>query len=389
MMSAVEWVVLVIAVIMIVAATHPFVTYPLSLPLIRRVTRRRALPEGAAMPEAARSVAVVSCAYNEEASLPAKLESLRALASRHPDLQVFFYSDGSTDGTDALLAAAGHPVRLVRGAGRQGKSIGINTLMEQVTSDIVIFNDANVLIDVDAVGRLLAYFEDPTIGLVSGQVTRRTKAQSASIATTASYYSLEQRLKVLESDIETTVMADGSLYAIRRPLFRPLGADMIEDAFTSASILCDGYRLVHAPDVHGVELDDTPPWLELRRKRRIAARAFRCHMALWPRLRRMSWLRLYMYLSHKFVRWLSGWLVLAAGVLLAALFLVWFPLLAAGSLLVLLALAVLVARGRMRRLDRLAAFVGAFVYTSLGVLDTLRGRSYVVWTPVRSGREAR
>lgn len=388
-MTAVQACAVAAAVLLLLAAAHPFGTYPLSLLAIRRL-RRPAAPVPPGGDASALSVAILICAYNEEACLPRKLESLRALKARHPGLRVLVYSDGSTDRTDVILAAAGGTVEAVLGRGRRGKSVGINAMMRRVADvDLVVLNDANVTLDPESVANLRRRFLDPSVGLVNGHVTRRTTgAASASVATTAAYYDREQRLKVLESELDTTVMSDGSLYAIRRRLFRELDPDAMEDTFTSLSILCDGHRLVQAPDVRGEETDDTPPLRELRRKRRIACRAFRCHLRLWPRLRRLPPLRLYMYLSHKLLRWLSGWLAAGAALLLLAAT-------AASSPATALALAAAAVAGSVAGAAalrnrpyglpaRAAAIAGAFAYTSLGVLDALRGRTYTTWTPVRT-----
>jgi hypothetical protein len=212
-----------------------------------------------------------------------------------------------------------------------------------------------------------------------GTVRRVAGTGEATAAVTEVYYRLEQRLKRLETELGTTVMSDGSLYAIRCCLFRPIPPTIMDDAFTSTSILCDGHRLVQSDRLLGWEADEAPPHLERARKRRIAAQAFRCHLFLWPRLRRLPPLRLYMYLSHKFLRWLSGFLLAAGlGCGLAALALA-APAVAALVLAAAAALAALAPRWARRA----AAMAGSFAFTSLGVVDALAGRTHVPWTPVR------
>ena len=63
---------------LLVAAAHPFVTYPLSLKLVRPRPREVRRSGGVR-----RSVAICMCAYNEAAVIVAKVEQLIDLAVRH------------------------------------------------------------------------------------------------------------------------------------------------------------------------------------------------------------------------------------------------------------------------------------------------------------------
>lgn len=369
----------------IALALHPFVTYPLSLLAIRAWRGHRA-PAVAGSAERPPSVALLVCAYNEEASLPAKLANLGALVDRHPDLDIRIYSDASTDRTDELLRAADRRFTIVIGRNRQGKGAGINALMERMTADLVIFSDANVLLGLDVVERTTSHFRDPEVGLVCGTVRRLVDGSTASPAVTAAYYRFEHWLKGLESGIDTTIMSDGSLYAIRRSLFRPLRLDLMDDASTSTSILCDGHRMLQVDDVRGSEPDETSFMRELARKRRIACQAFRCHLEMRAQLRELPWLRAYMYYSHKVVRWFSG-VLMAAGLGVLAIWAALAMPTMAGivvlGLVVIAAVASLIARPLVERAGAVAA---ALTYASLGALDALRGRTYIPWTPVRAPR---
>lgn len=373
---------LVCAVLLAALGLHPFVTYPLSLVAMRRWLHV-APPSGVLPAPVSPSVSLVFCAYNEAAVLPAKLANLEAVRAREPDLQVHVYVDGSNDGSVELMQAQANRYRVVIGETRQGKSVGMNRLLAGVTSDLVMFTDANIELDPEAIGRVRRHFADPAVGGICGHISHRVADNDGAPAATAGYWQLEQWLKRLESEIDTTLMADGSLFVIRRRLFREVPSDIIDDMFTSASVMCDGYRLLQVDDVCGYELIEARTGQEVRRKRRIVCRAYRCHRLLWPRLRLLPWHRVYMYLSHKYLRWLSGVLLLAAALLAGLALLLTFPLLvgwlAVLGVVLLGALFVL----RRRWFEMLQAGFMGLLAPGLGVLDALRGRTYVTWTPVR------
>jgi cellulose synthase/poly-beta-1,6-N-acetylglucosamine synthase-like glycosyltransferase len=381
----------VLATVLAVLGLHPFVTYPLSLLALRAWRGERRAPAGPAPSrheQAAPSVAIVFCAYNEERPLPAKLASIEVLMARHPELGVHVYSDCSSDRTDAILlehAARHEPgrFRVVLGEERRGKSAGMNRLLEGVTSELVIFTDADIKLRPDLIENVARHFADPEVGCVCGHLAPVRAGEGGAAATSSGYRRFDEWLKHMESTVDTTVAANGGLFAIRRRLFRPVPPDIIDDMFTSVSILCDGYRLVHAEDVIGTEEPQASTRSEMRRKRRIACRCFRCHRLLWPRLRKMPWLRRYMYLSHKYVRWWSGALLAAAGLLGAMALLLASPLLAA-ALLGLALVAAGLAFACQRRLFEIARAVLVGIFSpSLGVADALAGKTYVVWAPGR------
>ncbi|MBV9655813.1 MAG: hypothetical protein JOZ42_14755, partial [Acetobacteraceae bacterium] len=200
------------------------------------------------------------------------------------------------------------------------------------------------------------------------------------------YWRLEERIKDLESLTGSTMGADGSIFAIRRALHRPPPPDIIDDMFVSLSILCGGHRVVRAPDAFAFEQTTSRSGEEFRRKIRISCQAFNVHRLLWPRLRALPLLDRYKYVSHKLLRWVAVYFLLLAGLCAAAGFarLGWwiaFALtLAAGALPV----AGLLTRGGPLR--KLADVMLAFAATGIGVLRSVRGDRFQIWTPPASAR---
>jgi cellulose synthase/poly-beta-1,6-N-acetylglucosamine synthase-like glycosyltransferase len=366
-------------------AVHPFTTYPATLAVAARFGAERPLRTG--VPAADARVAFCVCAYNEAAIIRAKIENMLAMRAAVPALELLVYVDAAADGTAAIAQEYADRITVVAGATRQGKTVGMNTLVAATEAEFVVFSDANVRFAPDAIPRLLAPFADPGVGCVCGHLIYTGSDGSATAATGSAYWRLEERIKQLESRTGSTMGADGSIFAIRRALHRQPPPDIIDDMFVSLSVLCDGWRIVRAADARAYEATVSRPREEFRRKMRIACQAFNVHRLLRPRLRRLpAWDR-YKYLSHKLLRWLSGYLLVAAGGLylagLAALG-AWVPL---G--ISVFAGAALLAVGLVRPHSlpgKLLDMAGAFAATSLGVLRSLRGDRFQVWTPPASAR---
>ena len=369
------WLLLAVCLLLLV---WPFLIYPLILRLLPARPVRRA--DGGPMP----SVSLLFCAYDEAAALPGKVANLRMLKARHPALEIFAFDDGSSDGTGDLLAQAGDLLTLVRGPGRSGKAHGMKRLAALATGDVLVFTDANVLLDAEAIDRLLPYYADETIGGVLGSLRYDGAQSSASASVGALYWRLEEHLKDLESRSGNVMGADGSIFSIRRALYPDFPDSVLDDLTVSMAVVFVGRRLVKAPDVIARETMVARREDEYRRKVRIAARSWHTHRHLRPALARMSGLDRFKYASRKLVRWFGGaWIALGAA---AVFVLLWrlAPLaaIALGAAAILFAMLAL----QMRRgpLAVIMDLLLAYLATLRGIMLAMRGRTFTVWTPAKS-----
>jgi cellulose synthase/poly-beta-1,6-N-acetylglucosamine synthase-like glycosyltransferase len=328
------------------------------------------------------------CAYNEERVIEAKMTNLLGLKRENPGVEILVYVDAATDRTAELLRAYGDEIRLVVGAERTGKTHGMNLLVSLATKPILLFTDANVMLDVHVPSRLMRYFADPTIGCVSGHLRYTNPEDSVTANTGSLYWRLDEWTKHLETATGSAVGADGSLFAIRRELHRPPPDDIIDDMYVSMMIGFEGYRVVQADDVIAFEESVSVARDEFNRKVRIGCCAFNAHRALWPQVREQDGLSVYKYVSHKLIRWCTIYFLVAGiacfelGLVLAG------DGLAAGCFAAVGALGLLLGatttRGPFAQAwDILAAFAG----TGLGVLRAVRGQRLRTWTPVSSIRK--
>lgn len=358
---------------------HPYITYPLSLLAFR--VRRPVLNPEAARP----SATLVFCAYNEAGSIREKIANLRQIKEIAPDIQFKAYVDLSTDDTLAILREHADLID-VRGARqRTGKALGMRHLVAAINTDIIIFTDANVIVEPSSVPRLLEYFSDPQIGGVCGQLIYVNPDESPTSSVSSIYWRLEETIKRWESRSGSTMGADGSLFATRRANYPEVPEHLLDDFIVSMSVVFDGLRLVSAPDVRAYERSAVASVDEFRRKRRIACRAYSSHRHLVPRLARMSIINLYKYLSHRFIRWYG-----AAFAALSALFgLAWIDAsfgrlwMLGFTILGALAIAVVLAQRRGPG-AKIRALLLAIVATLLGVIDAWRGKRYQTWQPAQT-----
>jgi cellulose synthase/poly-beta-1,6-N-acetylglucosamine synthase-like glycosyltransferase len=365
---------------------HPFITYPWSLIVLQALRpQKRIINEE--IPADRLNCAICVCAYNEERVIAHKVENLLALREREPGLELLVYVDGSSDRTAEILAAYGSQISLHVAAERHGKTHGMNLLASKARAPIVIFTDANVIMDMDCVRNLRRYFADPEVGCVCGNLVYTNGEASVTAASGSAYWRFEEAVKKLEMESGSVMGADGSVFAIRRSLHQPPPEHIIDDMYVSLMILCRGYRVIQASDALAYEDSVVSAREEFTRKARIACQAFNVHRLIWPQLRRLDAITVYKYVSHKWIRWLAIYFLAAACVAFAAALIVAGRGAAAAMLAACIASALLIGHfSSMKPFAQIAGLVAAFAGTGLGVWRSLQGERYQTWTPAASIR---
>ena len=224
---------------------YAYAGYPLLLLLLSR--RGRGSGAGVSpAPVSWPSVAVLIPAHNERANIDAKVANTNALI--YPGrLRVSFISDGSTDGTnERVRAVADGRTTLIELTGRGGKAAALNTALADTTEDIVVFSDASIMLAPDAIERIVAPFNDPVIGCVSGE------DRIAGAGGEGLYGRYELYVRRQESALGSIVGASGSFYAQRRELCEPFGTLAIDGNAPSAPVATANplaQRLIGAGDL--------------------------------------------------------------------------------------------------------------------------------------------
>lgn len=288
---------------LIILFAYPFLIYPLVIMLWAR--RQKRVSEYL-QPDYFPHVAMVICALNEQGIIGEKISNALSLDYPSNKFTIVVVSDGSTDRT-AEIVRSYQPsgVVLVDQKIRRGKIANLNEIIPLRSEEIILLSDANVIYHRDAIKHLVARFADDSIGCVTGKVIL-TDTTPDLHASTKQYYSLEWTLQKDSAAVYSMVGADGAMYALRRELFHPCPNDtLIEDLVIPMDIISQRKRVVFEPQALAWEkgVESIPE--EFRRRVRIAAGAAQGLLRgnVWPKnAPARFW---YIFLSHKFLRWLS------------------------------------------------------------------------------------
>lgn len=303
-----------------------FAAYPLLVQTLARLRPRARSVAGALNRAQFPSVTLIIAAYNEERVIAGKLANSLALDYPEELLEIIVVSDGSTDRTHEIVGGfAGQGVIALHDPPRSGKSAALNRAVAAAAGDIILFSDANNDFNSAAVRIMIRHFVDERVGGVCGRKSIVAAPDRQASEGDSLYWRYESAIKKAESDLGIMTTADGEIFAIRRELWHPIPADVInDDAEITFAMVRDGYRIVYEPDAVSSELASARLEEDFRVKVRMIAGGFQTVQRHWRQLLPPRSAFAWAFLSHKLLRWLIPLLLVA--VLLASLTLVGLPI---------------------------------------------------------------
>jgi cellulose synthase/poly-beta-1,6-N-acetylglucosamine synthase-like glycosyltransferase len=323
-------------------------------------------------------------AYNESSVIALKIENSLALDYAPELLEVVVVTDGSDDGSVGIVESyAARGVRLFHQPQRQGKVAAINRAMPLLNGEIVVFSDANAMLERRALRMLARNFADPEVGGVAGE--KRVTGGGEGL-----YWRYESFLKRCDSALSSVMGAAGELFAIRRDLFEAPPSDVLLDDFLISLRLVErGWRVVYEPEAFVTEKPSPSLAGEWQRRARNAAGGFqamrRLPGLLKPERGRVAW----QYFSHRVLRWaVTPFLlptVYGLNLLLLALPFYRLVLLAQTAFYVAALLGYVLARRGVQRGPLYAVFYFCFTNaaTLAGFWRYVTGTQPVTWIKVR------
>lgn len=371
---------------------YAYVGYPVLIGLIARQLGRTDSALRSDSTEDLPELTVLIAAHNAEDCLTERIENILACDYPAQRVNVLVASDGSTDGTCRVVAQfADSRVRAVSFHERRGKSATLIAAVDLVETPLIVFTDATTQFDPQALRRLARHFADPNVGLAAGKVMMVDQNGSASESL---YWKIENKIRGWEARLGITLGASGSIYAIRRSMFVTPSRPTINDdlVFPILIRMTHQCRVVFDPSAGAYTSSTGGMYAEFLRRQRIGIGAFQCLSPLRSGLLRWEnrW-QAAAFVSHKLIRWIGPFLLLAA--FISNLILVADPVFKVLALLQLLgygAAAYGILTTRQNLASRLArtgtSFVVMNVAIGFGICRWLIGDDRVIWNPTERPR---
>jgi cellulose synthase/poly-beta-1,6-N-acetylglucosamine synthase-like glycosyltransferase len=327
-------------------------------------------------------------AYNEQRNIAAKIENTLGLDYPADKLEVLVVSNGSVDRTDEIVRGYTDPRVQLIVMPQPGKMEALNEGVRRATGEVLVFTDADFLLDHHTLREIGRKFADPEVGGVCG--ARNTSVVREGDATgegEGMYARWDKWQKVRESRIGSVFAADGLLYAIRRSLYIPItDPAQSDDMAISMRVVTQGYRLLYEPNATAYEKATVRASEEFVRKIRITNHSVSALLKLGAPLFTSGFYSVEL-LSHKLIRHFIAYFLIP--LLIANIFLVRvspFYVVALAGQLAIYGLALIgmvvrdkpIGRSRFFTVPYYFCFVNAAAF--FGILTMFRKHKLTAWS---------
>ena len=252
-------------------------------------------------------VSVVIAAHNEADNIKQRIENIILQDYPKKNLEIIIVSDGSNDNTNNIVEELMNKpdviLRLLFHNPAKGKPFSINQGVSASNGEIIVFTDCRQRFSSDAIRHLVNNFNDDKVGCVSGELVFKNTLGSPIQGEMGAYWNFEKWLRKLESKTGAVPGATGSIYAIRKNLFKTIPEKtLIDDVLIPLNISMQGYRVIF--DSQAVAFDSVSKDLEQEKRRKIRTLAgnwqlFFLQPNLFNPLKNPLWIK---FLSHKIFR---------------------------------------------------------------------------------------
>lgn len=300
---------------------YAYVGYPLLL-WVRSWWSPRPVMRGTDTP----LVSAVMVVRNEEAAIGPKLQNLLTLEYPPEQLEVVVVSDGSNDGTAAVLAGFAERdsrVRMLVKQESRGKAAGLNDAIGAARGDLLLFTDARQQIESGALRLLIENFGDPEVGVASGELMLGDPASGETGRGMGLYWRVEKKIRELESASGSVAGATGAIYCARRTLLDPLldplpEGTILDDVLLPMQVVRRGSRVIFDSRARAWDSPDLGSNREFARKVRTLSGNYQL-LQLAPWLLGSGNAIRFEFISHKLLRLVVPFALLA--LLVASIFL--------------------------------------------------------------------
>lgn len=284
---------------------YTYLGYGILLYLLVKIKEMFCKPQQSILPDELPEVTLFIAAYNEESVVDEKMQNCLEIDYPKEKLKIVWVTDGSNDSTNEMLKKYPEVTVLFKPE-RMGKTAALNRGIQYVSTSIVIFTDANTMINKEALLEIVRCFSNPKVGCVAGE--KRIAVQQKDGAAAGGegiYWKYESTLKALDSRLYSAVGAAGELFAVRTQLFEVMENDtLLDDFILSLRIAQKGYKIAYCSAAYAIESGSANMKEEEKRKVRIAAGGLQSIGRLRSLLNIFRYGTFsFQYISHRVLRW--------------------------------------------------------------------------------------
>jgi cellulose synthase/poly-beta-1,6-N-acetylglucosamine synthase-like glycosyltransferase len=257
------------------------------------------------------TVSLLIPVYNEEKVIQKKIENSLELDYPKEKLEIIIASESNDRTNEIVKNYEQKGVKLFAYSGREGKQYTIYRTIPRCKGEIIVLTDANGIFKKDALKKLVRNFADKRIGCVSGLLRYINPSIGLFGEGEGIYWEYETWIKKLESKIFSLLGANGSIYAIRKELYQPISPYRGDDFDLPIRVILQGYGVILEPEAISEEEVYSTALANFKRKIVIAGWHFRGALILLKEgIKKIKPILCFELISHKILRWLTGYFLI-------------------------------------------------------------------------------
>ena len=281
---------------------YAYIGFPVTLLVLSLFKKQAPLPREEYYP----AVSMIIPVHNEELIIEEKIKNSLSLDYPAGRFQIIVASDNSTDKTDAIVSGYQNTAKNIEffscGA-RGGKLSVMKKAVERATGEILVFTDADAVLEKDAVKNIVMPFSGSSIGAVSANV--RYFIPALQLKGRDFYWGIENFIRLFQARLDSLCMVTGPFWAVRKYLFyrdAPLYA--IDDAVLPMYVVKRGYKVVVCVNARAKVLAHPTIAADFMGIKRVANGGFRAVIHHRQLLNFLHYpITAYCLLWHKIMRW--------------------------------------------------------------------------------------
>ncbi|MFS1031647.1 glycosyltransferase family 2 protein [Enterococcus casseliflavus] len=201
----------------LILIVYTMIGYPILLELLNKFIHKKQVKfDDSYRP----SVSIIVPAHNEESVIEKKILNLLSLDYEANKLEIIVASDNSTDTTNEIvnqyIARFPEIVKLHVVKERKGKTNAQDEAVEVAQGEIIVFTDANSMLEKNSVTELVLSLSNSEIGYVAGKLVYTNNSVNSTSESESTYWDLDLRMRKIESDLASITAGNGSIYAVRK-----------------------------------------------------------------------------------------------------------------------------------------------------------------------------
>jgi len=306
-MTIMQSILIIIFLGCLILLIHSYVLYPLSIWILSLISRKKYHTESNYSPK----VSIIISVFNEEKVIEKTIRNFLQSDYDLSKIEFVIGSDSSTDSTNEIISELQKEIPSIKFfpfPKRRGKSCVLNDLVNEASSEILIFSDANTIYHRDAINNLVKYYVDPIVGGVSGKLNLIEFEEFIhSGSQEIKYWNFETWLKEKEGKIGKLIGANGGIYSLRKKYFVQIPTEypIVDDFYLSLKVLEQNRDFLYIKDAEAEELTAPNLMAEFKRKIRGNANILSTIKTIKKLLNPSFGVISYSLWSHKLIRWFT------------------------------------------------------------------------------------